>query len=169
MSCLRTARFNRGSRQRPLLWLVLLVIAGVEFATCDRHSNPQATFEHARQTFIHGDLVRSQEEAEQGYRRFSHSSPEWAWKFRILQAQSLLWRGRYPEVLTLLDSGTLASAPTEAAISILTLRGIAHGRQLDLASATRELPEAEQLSTPPEPTSCGEALQGPGIFSLGQT
>jgi CHAT domain-containing protein/Tfp pilus assembly protein PilF len=113
-------------------------------------------------------LIHSQQEAEEGYRRFSPSSPEWASKFRILEAESLLWRGKYPEVLNLLDSEALGSAPTENAISILTLRAIAHARQLDLATAMHELQEAEQLCARPEPTTCGEALQGHGLFALGQ-
>jgi CHAT domain-containing protein/Tfp pilus assembly protein PilF len=71
-------------------------------------------------------------------------------------------------VLNLLDSEALSSAPAETAISILTLRGIAHARQLDLETAVHELQTAEQLCTPPEPISCGEALQGRGLFALGQ-
>jgi CHAT domain-containing protein/tetratricopeptide (TPR) repeat protein len=113
-------------------------------------------------------LVRSQQEAEEGYRRFLRSSPEWASKFKILEAESLLWRGKYPEVLKLLDSEATQSAPAENAISILTLRAIAHARQLDLATAAHELQETEQLCSPPQPVTCGEALQGRGLFALGQ-
>jgi CHAT domain-containing protein/uncharacterized protein HemY len=113
-------------------------------------------------------LIHSQQEAEAGYRQFLGSSPEWAWKFRILQAESLLWRGKYPEVLALLDSGVLTSAPQDTIIPTLTLRGIAHARQLDLEAATRDLVEAERLCTPPTAAGCGEALQGRGLFDLGQ-
>jgi CHAT domain-containing protein len=71
-------------------------------------------------------------------------------------------------VLSLLDLEAPGSAPVENTISVLTLRAIAHARQLDLATAMRELQEAEQLCAPPEPVSCGEALQGRGLFALGQ-
>jgi CHAT domain-containing protein/Tfp pilus assembly protein PilF len=135
---------------------------------CSRRISPQAAFEHARLTFQHGDLIQSQQEAEEGYRRFSHSSPGWASKFRVLEAESLLWRGRYPEVLALLASEGPNPALPEITVSILTLRGIAHARQLDLATATQELQEAERLCTPPQAISCGEALQGHGLFALGQ-
>jgi CHAT domain-containing protein/Tfp pilus assembly protein PilF len=136
--------------------------------SCSRPDGPQAAFEHARLTFQHGDLIHSQQEAEAGYRQFLASSPEWAWKFRILQAESLLWRGKYPEVLALLDSGMLTSAPQDTIIPVLTLRGIAHARQLDLEAATRDLAEAERLCTPPAAAGCGDAFQGRGLFDLGQ-
>src|ERR1700727_3926261 len=102
MSHLLIAPSKRHSRQRQLLWLALLVGAAVDFTTCDRLNNAQGTFEHARRTFVHGDLARSQEEAEEGCRRFSRGSPEWAWRFRILEAESLLWRGMSQEVITVL-------------------------------------------------------------------
>jgi CHAT domain-containing protein len=136
--------------------------------SCSRADRPQAAFEHAQLTFQHGDLIHSQQEAEAGYRQFLGSSPKWAWKFRILQAESLLWRGKYPEVLTLLDSGALTSAPQDTIIPVLTLRGIAHARQLDLEAATRDLAEAERLCAPPAAAGCGEVFQGRGLFDLGQ-
>ncbi len=136
--------------------------------SCGRAGNPQAFFEHARRTFQRGDLIHSQQEAQEGYRRFSRLNSEWAWKFKLLEAESLLWRGQYSEVLTLLDSENLSTAPTETVISIQTLRGIAHARQLDLATAKDEFDQAERLCNPPEAASCGEAFQGRGIFALGQ-
>src|SRR5258708_18486396 len=116
MSHLRITRSKRHSRPCQLLWLALLVIPAVDSTTCDRHSNAQAAFEHARQTFIHGDLARSQEEAEEGYRRFSRVSPGSAWKFRILEAESLLWRGMSQKALATLRS--MPSPPEERDSSI---------------------------------------------------
>jgi CHAT domain-containing protein len=72
-------------------------------------------------------------------------------------------------VLSLLDPETLTSAPAGTKVSILTLRGIAHARQLDLTTATHELEEAELLCTPPDAADCGEAFQGRGLFALGQS
>jgi CHAT domain-containing protein/Tfp pilus assembly protein PilF len=160
-------RQYHGQRHDKALALGLTLLSLTCGLACRRVS-PQAAFEHARLTFQHGDLIRSQQEAEEGYRRFLYSSPEWASKFKTLEAQSLLWRGRYPEVLKLLDSEGSRSTPAENAISILTLRAIAHARQLDLATATHELHETEQLCVPPQPITCGEPLQGRGLFALGQ-
>src|ERR1700686_3344259 len=164
----RGRREHYGQRHHKAVAVCLSSVLLACALSCSRADEPQAAFEHAQLTFQHGDLIHSQQEAEAGYRRFLGSSPEWAWKFRILQAESLLWRGKYPEVLALLDFGTRTSAPQDTLIPVLTLRGIAHARQLDLESATRDLAEAERLCTPPVAAGCGEAIQGRGLFDLGQ-
>ncbi len=154
--------------QERLLWCAALVFTLVGFTGCNRTQRAQVAFERARQTFIHGNLVQCQKEAEQGYRLFSRVSPQWAWKFKILEAQSLLWQSNYPAVLKLLDSVDQGPAPTDANISILTIRGIAHARQFDLPTATRELEEAKQMCAHTTANSCGEVSQAWGIFALGQ-
>ena len=136
--------------------------------TCDRFESAPSTFEHARQAFIHGHLEVSQREAERGYRRFSRASPDWAWKFKILQAEALYWRQQYPQVLALLESSSPAPVPVEAAISVLTLRGLAHGRTLELQKAIAELDEAKQMCAQLTMSSCGEALQAYGVVVLTQ-
>src|ERR1700686_960262 len=164
----RDGREHYGQRHHKAIAVCLSSLLLACVLSCSRTDGPQAAFEHAQLTFQHGDLIHSQQEAEAGYRRFLGSNPEWAWKFRILQAESLLWRGKYPEVLALLDFGTRTSAPQDTIIPVLTLRGIAHARQLDLEAATRDLAEAERLCTPAAAAGCGEAFQGLGIFDLGQ-
>jgi CHAT domain-containing protein/Tfp pilus assembly protein PilF len=162
----RAGRFVERQHKTLVLAVSFLILAyGL---ACSERASPKASFEHARLTFQHGDLIHSQQEAEEGYRQFSHSNPEWASRFKILEAQSLLWRGKYPQVLLLLDPEPLSSLQAGNVISILTLRAIAHARQLDVVAATNELREAEQLCEPPGPDSCGEAFQGSGLIALGQ-
>ena len=96
-----------------LLWCIALITAFGWVDGCDRTSGASVAYDHARQTFIRGDLVQSEKEAEKGSQRFSASTTQWGWKFKILQAQSLLWQSKYPAVLTLLDSANLASIPAE--------------------------------------------------------
>jgi CHAT domain-containing protein len=143
--------------------VIVSLVAG--FTTCQRRGNPQAALEHARQTFIHGDLVRSQEEAEQGYRRFSGVSTEWAWKFRILEAESLLWRGMYQQVLTLLNS-----APTrldnDSAIEMLALEGVAHARLHHFTDAEKELDQAAQMCQASAAASCGNVTRARGVMAV---
>ena len=161
----------QGASQLRYLASRLIVLAAIAplliTTTCDR-SDPHAAFEHARQTFIHGNLVQCQQEAERGYRRFARVSPEWGWKFKILQAQSLLWRAQYHDVLDLLESANRDSTPIDSTVAILTFRGLAHGRLLDLASADKELKEATLLCKQSSTASCGEAFQGYGVFALGR-
>ena len=117
---------------------------------------------------MHGDLIHSQQEAEEGYRQFSTSSPEWAWKFRTLEAETLLWRGMYPQVLTVLANPLPPTLPQDALIQILTLEAIAHARQFDGDLAEKEFAEAEQLCAMTSHSGCGKLLQARGLVALGQ-
>src|SRR5215475_11120499 len=84
---------------------VLLVAFLVFLYSCsaDNRSDPQETFEKVRLTFLHGDLVRAREEADKAYRQLSAGNQEWAWKFRLLEAEILTWQGLNPDVLAILD------------------------------------------------------------------
>ena len=117
---------------------------------------------------MHGDLIHSQQEAEKGCRQFSPSSPEWEWKFRILEAETLLWRGMYPQVQTLLANPVPPTLPQDALIQMLTLKAIAHARQFDGDLAEKEFAEAEQLCAITSHAGCGKLLQGRGLVALGQ-
>jgi CHAT domain-containing protein/Tfp pilus assembly protein PilF len=55
---------------------------------------------------LHGDLVPAQAAAERALLRYSGRDPLWAWKFRILDAQILAWRGMYLQILKVLESET---------------------------------------------------------------
>jgi CHAT domain-containing protein/Flp pilus assembly protein TadD len=72
--------------------------------SCSRRGNPQAALDHAIQTFHHGDLAAATAEVEAGYKEFHTVSNGWAWKFRILQADVLTWRGMSDNALNVLTS-----------------------------------------------------------------
>ena len=154
------------SCKRRLLLVCLIFPGIVSLSTCGRHETPEAVYQHARRTFIHGDLKGSRAEAQAGYRRFASDS-QWAWKFQTLEAESLLWQGIYPEVLKLLESSLNETTPPDAAVAILTLRGVAHGRQNDLVAGGRELEDAKKLCLQIG-RGCGQVYQGLGVFALGQ-
>src|SRR5258708_28054774 len=90
---------------------------------CRSYEHPQASFVRVQLALQHGDLIRAQQYAERNYQRFRSSSPEWAWKFRILEAESLLLRGMSQEALDLLSG--LSAPPTDrtSVIQKLTVEG----------------------------------------------
>ena len=61
--------------------------------------------------FERGDLIRAEDEAEKACQRYSRRDVQWWWKFRILKARILGWRGIYEGVLKSLD--TNASPPID--------------------------------------------------------
>jgi CHAT domain-containing protein/Tfp pilus assembly protein PilF len=56
--------------------------------------------------FLHGDLVHAQSAAEHASQHYFSRDPVWAWKFRLLHAEVLAWRGMYPEILKVLEPVT---------------------------------------------------------------
>jgi CHAT domain-containing protein len=148
--------------------LALVSIAAV-FAlaiSCDgRHQSPRATFEHAEQAFLHGQLDHSHDEAERGYQRFRNSSPEWALKFRILEAKAALWQGLYEDVLSLLSSESVPADQPDLAISMLTLVGVANVNTHNFTEAERSLGDASKLCATSVLASCGYVLQARGLLA----
>src|SRR5260370_39523331 len=74
-------------------WVFLLLwIAGL--SACN-HSQPSQrdVYQAVRLKFEHGDLLAAQREADQAYQQYAKISPDWAGRFRVLQAEVLLWRG----------------------------------------------------------------------------
>jgi CHAT domain-containing protein/Tfp pilus assembly protein PilF len=92
---------------------------------------------------------------------------EWAWKFKTLEAETLLWRGDYPEVLKQLAAPLPPTALQDELIQVLTLKAIAHARQFDDDQAEQEFAEAERLCAITQHPSCGKLFQGRGLVALG--
>src|SRR6266404_2903583 len=153
-------------RAHPSLKLGLLFLALVWVASCsDRQGSPQLDFERAYQDFIHGELTKCREEAERGYRRFGNSSPEWARKFKTLEAKALLEQGLFEDALKILESQSLPSDQLESDVSILTLLALAKIRIHEIPESERALTAALKLCDASEVASCGGLFQAFGILA----
>jgi CHAT domain-containing protein len=125
----------------------------------------QAEYEHAWNLFLHGDLAKSQQEAEQGAWRFQIADPAYALKFQLLEAQSMLFRGMYEDALRVLAVLHPTSGNPNWTIQKLALEAIALSRQQQFAPASQRLKEAEALCKESAPESCGEVLRARGILA----
>src|ERR1700721_25950 len=143
-------------------WLTFILSWGL---SCSSKESPQAVFDHAYQTFVHGNLKESQDEAHRGCERFRNSNPEWAWKFRILEAKSLLWRGMYGEVLTLLSSAPNRPTLGDSRIEILALEGAADSRLHRFDEAQEKLVEAARMCQRSLELTCGDVTQATGVLA----
>jgi CHAT domain-containing protein/Tfp pilus assembly protein PilF len=133
---------------------------------CTRREGPQAAFERTYNTFLHGDLKQSQEDADREYQRLRNSNPQWAWKFRILEADSLLWRGMYAQVLTVLNSGPVRPDNKDSLIEILAIEGVAHARLHQFPEAEQKLGQATQMCRESPELTCGDVIRAHGILSV---
>ena len=134
-------------------------------SACSRRESPQAAFDHAYQTFLHGDLKQAEDEAERNRQRFQRSSPEWGWKFRALEAEALLWRGMYPQVLTLLRSEAVPPSDKRTLVRILALEGASDARLHYFPDAEKLLAEAERLCAKSAEDVCGIVTVAQGVLA----
>ncbi len=158
MSRVRGQRFGR---------LVLALFLALLWFGCGRSPDPQKTFDHAREIFFRGDLVRAREEAAAAYRRFSGHDPEWAWKFRLLEAEILLDEGSSKDVGPLLDSPLPSQfGSSDLAIKQMTLRGSAYAQLDRFQESDHCLNDAEALSAKLHSSLTGEIARARGVLEV---
>ena len=141
-----------------------MIVCGL---SCQKPESPQLSYEQIRRQFIHGDLVNSQAEAERSYKKYLSSEPNWAWRFRLLQAEILLWRGMYPQALDLLQSPPAKAEPgAHEQIIRYAIRGTALARTHRFAEADEVLDQAEQMCNQTSDSACGEVIRARGIQAV---
>ena len=147
-------------------WLMVLLLL---IPLQGSHSiNAEADYNRARQLFLHGYLENSQQAAELGYRRYQIGNPEWASKFRLLDAEAMLWRGMYDDVLRYLASRPLATEGPEELAHEWAIEGVALARLNKFAEAERRLSAAESLCANATYLACGGVLRARGILAMEQ-
>ena len=143
----------------PLLFLFILS------SGCARWKDPQFAFDHAMQAFRNGQVLTAQQEAEAGYRRFHSRGPEWAWRFLLLEADALAWRGMNDRVLTLLGSEK-TSPPGDLVIRKAWLEGSAYTSMNRFEEAERKFLEGEQFCTATKSSDCTNVLLERGVMEM---
>jgi CHAT domain-containing protein len=109
-------------------------------------TSPEKTYADAQQKFQHGDLLDASQEADEAYRRFG-DRPEWAWQFRVLDAEILAWRGLSKDALSLLDAPFPQNlADSELAIRKEMVAGLANSFLQRFGEAEKHIAIAEQLA-----------------------
>ena len=148
----------------------MVSITGVGALSCGgRHHSPQQAlqqaFDHAYKALLHGDLKQAQDEAHRQCQRLRDSSPEWAWKFRTLEARAALQQGLYEDALKLLKSAPLPSEQPDLLIPILTLAGEADTNTHNFPEAGHSLNEAARLCDISASASCGYVFKARGLLA----
>jgi len=145
---------------------ISLIIILSLLSSCARHRNPQAALDHGQQTFEHGDLVRAQEEAAKAYQDFHAAGPDWAWKFRILEANILIFRGMSDSVLALLASEPATLPSGELAVQERRLQAVAFASLHKFPESELNLTEAERLCAVSNYPACAEVVRARGRLEM---
>jgi CHAT domain-containing protein len=145
----------------------LLLLAALISCSRQREVTPQVAYENANRMFIGGELEKSKTEARRRADEFQYSNPDWAWKFRILEAKAALWQGLFRDVLSVLQPPPPTSKP-DLAIPTLTLLGVAHAHLQQYSDADRNLIQATGLCATYPDSACGDVLQARGLLASEQ-
>ena len=92
---------------------------------CSR-GDPQAAYDHAKQTLRKGDTAAAALEAEKGYKDFHAIGSEWAWKFTILRARALHSRGMNEEAIKTPHLRAIPPPSAELVVQKLRWQGLAY-------------------------------------------
>jgi CHAT domain-containing protein len=133
-----------------------------------RPLSAQPEYDRVWQIFLHGELEKSQLEAERDYRRFQLQNPESAAKFRLLEAQAMLWRGRNGDALNVLSELSRARSSPEALIEMLTLEGVALTHLQQYSPANLQITRAQGICSITTYSTCGTVPRARGVFALEQ-
>lgn len=163
------SRANIPSVSRLLLMTFSAIVVFAMAAwltTCSRQRDPQAAFERARQAFRRGDMTAAQHEAEKGYRDFSEINAEWSWKFAILRARVMSWKGMSEKVLEIFASEKQPPPSADLMVQkdrIEAMSYLASGR---FPEAERSLLEAERLCLSSSNPACGDLPTARGVVEM---
>ena len=133
-----------------------------------RPSSAQVAYDHALHIFQQGNLANSQQESEQNYRQFRISNPEWAAKFKLLQAETMVRRGMYDDALRLLADFHSAFNDTDQTIRKQAIAADALTHQKQLSAANQSLKQAEDFCRSANSSSCGYVLRTRGLLAVRQ-
>src|SRR5579859_3780750 len=131
--------------KNPTLAITLCWFSLAGGFSCSVPVNPPAAFKSAREMFLRGDLQKSQNESEKNAELFKVSQPTWALKFKLLEAESLAWRGMYREVLTLLGPAQPPHLESDLAVPWLAVMAVAQAHLGLFPESNRSLARAESL------------------------
>jgi len=139
-------------------------MAVIALSGCVRQRDPKTAYEAAQKTFTHGDLADAQKQSEKGYQEFRKSDPDWALRFKILEAESVLWSGMFEQSLAVL--ATLPTErPADVQLAVLTLGAAAHARLHRFEEAESELKRADVLCAATSDLRCGTIPRTRGVLA----
>lgn len=133
---------------------------------CSRHSDPQAAYDHARETLRSGNRIAAAAEAEKGYNDFRKVSPDWAWKFAILRSRALQSRGMNDEALKALSSESTPPPSPELTVEKLRWEGRAYTSLHNFSMAQQVLADADRVCATSGPPACADVVDALGKLEM---
>ncbi len=146
-----------------------MLLAAAILAGCrsSRIADPATTWQSIHDDFLHGNLNVAQQKADKALRDYSTDNSDWGTRFRLLEAEILIYQGRRPDVIALLNSpGVTYPVTGDAAIKRNLLCGLAHAGLGQEQQADLELHQARRLSDASNSQLNGEVLRTEALVQM---
>ena len=140
----------------------MVLLAAAILTGCRRSeiADPATNWQNIHSDFLQGNLEVARQKADKARRDYSVSDPDWAMRFRLLEAEILIYQGRRLDVIALLQSpGVTYPVTGDAAIKRDLLCGLAHAGLGQAQQADLELQQARHLSDVSNSQLNGEVLR----------
>jgi CHAT domain-containing protein len=149
--------------------MVLMAAAMLAGCHSSKTADPGATWQSIHEDFLHGNLNVARQRADEARRDYSAHNPDWAMRFRLLEAEILIYQGRRPDVITLLNSpGVSYPVVGDDAIKRNLLCALAHSGLGQAQQADLELQQARRLSDASHSKLNGEVLLTEAVVQNGR-
>ncbi|MGB6470575.1 MAG: CHAT domain-containing protein [Candidatus Acidiferrales bacterium] len=114
---------------------------------CRRPVSPQAAYQETLSRFQQADLNGALQDADRNLQRYRSRDLYWAWRFRILKAQILVYRGSNSQAFRLIEEDLPSQlAATDVAFRKKMVEALADQYSQQYEQAERNLHEASQLA-----------------------
>jgi CHAT domain-containing protein len=148
------------------------MLAGASLPACHRQAaeDPTAVYQSVRGDFLSGNLDIAEGRAAKARPQFAvedGKGTDWAMKFRLLEAEILVYQGRGSDVIAQLSENGV-SYPTvgDAAIKRNLLLSLAHANLGQRLQSEQELREARRLADQDKSPLMGEVLRTEAQFQV---
>jgi CHAT domain-containing protein len=134
---------------------------------CRQDVDPQTAYQRIHRELDRAELLEAQDEAHQASLRWEGRDPEWAWKFRLLEAEATIARGLNHEVLSALSRDLPPQlANTDLAAKKLSLEALALANMGHFSDAEEKIAAAQKLCRPLTCEIAGEIIRTAGQIEL---
>jgi CHAT domain-containing protein/tetratricopeptide (TPR) repeat protein len=143
--------------------------ASLGVSGCQRRGvvlHPDAVYREVESRFQQGDLIAAYQESDAAYNQLAGHNPQWASRFRVLEAEILVWRGLSNDALHLLQP-PLAPSLNAGDIGVRRelVLGLAQTSLQNFDEAEAHFTEADRLAALYQPGLRGEILLARGNLS----
>jgi tetratricopeptide (TPR) repeat protein len=158
---------QRASERYRVLRLATIAILAIScLCGCYKRRDAAGAFEHAMQTLEHGDIDTASREAERDYREFRSAGPEWEWKFVLLKARVLCWKGMSDRALDVLSSEPGVPPSADLTVQKYWLESVANGASHKFEESEGKLAEAERLCSQSDHPACAYVARARGRLEM---